>query len=186
VNGQGYSHESQILEIERTVPDFPRFSDFPDFPIFDVFGLKCRGCPQCSVGVERMLPMRLCKLVAMMLLPSLVLSGCARPERVKTFSSPRAEIFLTVETYGGGPGPLGSDVTKVYAHFERYGKSRRVLVMEGDSLTISNIIWNTPHDDTICLDGGITDTFHNQVTLILGNGQEDSETIHNHLDEHCP
>jgi len=125
-------------------------------------------------------------LVTTLLLLSLVVSGCARPAKVTTFESPKAVVFFTVETYDGGPGPLGSDVTKVYAHFERHGKSTRILVLEGDSLTVSKIIWNTPHDDSICLDGGITDTFHNQVTLILGDSQEDSETIRNHLDEHCP
>jgi len=59
-------------------------------------------------------------------------------------------------------------------------------VLEGDSLTVSKIIWNTPHEDIICLDGGTTDMFHNQVTLILGDTQGDSETIRNHIDEHCP
>lgn len=119
------------------------------------------------------------------LLLSLFLSGCARPVDVKTFRSPTAGIFFTIETYDGGPGPLGSDVTKVYAHFERHGRSTRAPVLEGDSLTVPKIIWNAPDEDTICLDGGITDIFHNQVTLIVGNGREDSVTIRNHLDEHC-
>jgi len=50
---------------------------------------------------------------------------------------------------------------------------------------VSKIIWNTAHEDTICLDGGTTFTFRNEVTLILGDSQSDSETIRNHLDEHC-
>jgi hypothetical protein len=36
------------------------------------------------------------------------------------------------------------------------------------------------------LDGGITDRFSNQVTLIVGDTPDDSVTIHNHLDELCP
>ena len=143
------------------------------------------GRPQPSVSVERVFPMRGCRLATTLLLLSIV-SGCSRPVKVDTFKSPTAEVFFTVETYDGGPGPLGSDVTKVYAHFERHGKSTRILVLEGDSLTVSKIIWNTPHEDIICLDGGSTDMFHNQVTLILGDSQGDSETIRNHLDEHCP
>ena len=130
--------------------------------------------------------MRKLKLATMLLLLSIVVPGCSRPAKVNTFKSPTPDVFFTVETYDGGPGPLGSDVTKVYAHFERHRKSTRMLVLEGDSLTVSKIIWNTPNADTICLDGGTTDMFHNQVTLILGDSQEDSETIRNHLDEHCP
>ena len=114
-----------------------------------------------------------CGLAITPLLLSMVVSGCARPDKVTTFESPTAGVFFTVEKNNGGPGPLGSDVTKVYAHLERHGKSTRILVLEGDSLSVSKVIWNTPHDDSICLDGGISDTFHNQVTLILGDRQED-------------
>jgi len=122
----------------------------------------------------------------MLLLLSIVASGCSRPVKVNTFKSPTEELHFTVETYDGGPGPIGSDVTKVYAHFERHGKSTRIPVLEGDSLTVSKIIWNAPREDTICLDGGTTDVFHNQVTLILDDSPGGSETIRNHLDEHCP
>lgn len=123
--------------------------------------------------------------VTTLLLLSLAVYGCAGPYRVKTFQSPTAGVFVTVETHNGGPGPLGSDITKVYAHFERHGKSTRIMLLEGD-ISVSKVIWNSPHDDTICLNGGFTDIFHNQVTLILGNTLEDSVTIHTHLDEHCP
>ncbi|MGH9542538.1 MAG: hypothetical protein ACRD2H_11725 [Terriglobales bacterium] len=125
-------------------------------------------------------------MVVTLLLMNLVVSGCARPGKVETFRSPTAGVFVTVETYDGGPGPLGSNIIKIYAHFEHLGKSKRMLVLDGDGLIVSKIIWNTPHDDTICLGDGITDTFHNRVTLILGDNQEESETIRNHLDEHCP
>jgi hypothetical protein len=125
-------------------------------------------------------------IASLLLLLILGISGCARPYKIETFKSPTAGVFYTVEIYNGGPGPLGSDVTKVYAHFERNGKSTRISVLEGDSLTVSKIIWNTSQDDTICLDGGITERFSNQVTLILGDTQEDAVTIRNHLDERCP
>jgi hypothetical protein len=77
-------------------------------------------------------------------------------------------------------------VTKVYAHFEHHGRSTRILVLEGDSIRVSKITWNGSREDTICMDGGTTDIFHNRVTLILGDSEGDSETISNHLDEHCP
>lgn len=111
--------------------------------------------------------------------------GCARPYNVKTFKSATAGIFYTVETFEGGPGPLGTDTTKVYAHFEHQRKSTKIAVLEGD-LTVSNVIWNSPYEVTICLANGITDVFHNRVTLIVGDTQDDSVTIHNHLEEHCP
>ena len=130
--------------------------------------------------------MTACGISTILLLLGLVMTGCGRREKVETFSSPTNGIFFTVETYDGGPGPLGSDTTKVYAHFERHGKSTTVPVLVGDNLTISKIIWNTSYDDTICLNSGFTDTFHNEVTLILGNAPGDSQTIHNYLEEHCP
>lgn len=128
--------------------------------------------------------MRVPALIAGLL--SLAMFGCAKPYKVETFKSPAEGVFFTVETYNGGPGPLGTDITKVYAHLERDGKSTRIPVLEGDSLTVSRVIWTSPHDDTICLDGGFTDIFHNQVTLDLGGRRGHSVTIHNRLREHCP
>lgn len=111
--------------------------------------------------------------------------GCARPDKVAISRSPTEGVFLTVETFEGH-GPVSSEVTRVYAHFERHGKAKKILVLEGDNLTVSKILWVAPNADTLCLDGGITDIFRNQVTLILGDSREDAETIYSHLDEHCP
>ena len=112
--------------------------------------------------------------------------GCAKPYKVESFKSPAKGVFLTVETYNGGPGPLGTDITKVYANFEHGGRSTRKSVLEGDSLTVSKVIWSSPYDDTICLDGGFTDIFRNQVTLDLGDRGGHLVNIHNRLREHCP
>ena len=60
-----------------------------------------------------------------------------------------------------------------------------MLVLDGENLMVTKIIWNNSHDVTICLDGGITDTFRNEVTLIVGDGPHDSETIYSHLLESC-
>lgn len=125
-------------------------------------------------------------LVAGLGLLSLMLTGCARkPYKVETFSSPTKGVFFTVETYDGGPGPLGSDITKVYAHLQRDRKSTKIPVLEGD-VTVAKIIWNAPDEDTICLGYGTTDIFHNQVTLIAGDSPNDIQIIHSRLDEHCP
>ncbi|MDP9053422.1 MAG: hypothetical protein M3N93_03850 [Acidobacteriota bacterium] len=114
------------------------------------------------------------------LLQIVFMSGCSKPNAVTTFKSPMDGLFYTVETYyGSGPA---SDTSRVYAHLERDGKSRRMLVLEGDNLTVKKITWNSPYDATLCLDGGITGTFRSEVTLISGST---SETIQNHLQEHC-
>lgn len=113
----------------------------------------------------------------------ILLSGCSKPDNVTRIPSPTDGVFYTVETFKAG-GPT-SDTTKVYAHLERNGKHKKLLVMEGENLTVAKIIWKNSHDATLCLDGGITDTFRNEVTLIVGNAPEDSETINNHLQEHC-
>ncbi len=73
----------------------------------------------------------------------------------------------------------------MYAHLERNGKARKILVLSGEKSHSADIIWSTPHDATLCLEGGITDAFRNEVTLIVGDTREDSETIHNVLQEQC-
>ena len=52
-------------------------------------------------------------------------------------------------------------------------------------MTIAKVKWNSWDDVDFCLAGGITDTFRNQVTLIVGDTPDDSKTIHNHLQENC-
>jgi len=107
-------------------------------------------------------------------------TGCSKPNTITTFKSPMDGLFYTVETYyGSGPS---SDTSRVYAHLERDGKTERMLVLEGENLTVKGITWDSPHAATICLEGGITGTFRSEVTLISG---KTSETIQNHLQEHC-
>jgi hypothetical protein len=78
--------------------------------------------------------------------------------------------------------PLILILQRVYAHLEHNGKSKKVLVLSSTNITVSKIVWTAPHEDTICLGGGITDTFRNEVTLTVGGA---SESIRSHLDEHC-
>ncbi len=110
-----------------------------------------------------------------------LLTGCANPDHVVRIASPASGVFYTVETFYGH-GPAVSDFTRVYAHLERNGKAKKMLVLDGENLTIAKIIWVNPHETTLCLSGGITGTFRNYVTLISGNN---SETIHNRLQENC-
>jgi hypothetical protein len=120
--------------------------------------------------------MRKYSLPAVVLVVTLAGFGCGRPNSVTTFKSPTQGVFFTLETYYGH-GPVFSDIAKVYAHFERQGRAKKMVVLDGENLTVAKIIWKGPHEDTPCLDGGITNTFRNRVTLILGDSLDDSETI---------
>jgi hypothetical protein len=102
---------------------------------------------------------------------------------VQIVRSPVEGLSYSIEV-SKAVGPV-SDTTRVFAHLERGGKSKKILVLDGSDITISKITWNNPHDVSLCLLAGITSTFRNQGTLIVGDTQEDSVTIHNHLDEHC-
>ena len=119
-------------------------------------------------------------LLLMLCLLASVISGCAKPDQVTTVKSPIDGVFYTVETYYGH-GPT-SDTTRVYAHLERPGIAKKMLVLEGENLTIAKITWDSPQEATFCLDGGITETFRNAVSPISG---DTSVTIHNQINEHC-
>jgi hypothetical protein len=93
-------------------------------------------------------------------------------------------VFYTVETFKGH-GAIDNDFTRVYAHLDRNGKSDNKLVVDGEYLEFSRITWTGPHDVTLCMQNGITNSYRNQVTLITGDTVDASETIHNHLQEHC-
>ena len=123
---------------------------------------------------------RLCLLTATYWVVSFI-SGCAKPDHVTTIQSPTEGVFYTVET-SYGHGAVDNDSTSVYAHLERSGKSVKKLVLSGEYLEFSKIDWNDPYDITLCLQGGLTSSYYNQVTLSVGDV---SVTIHNHLQEHC-
>ncbi len=111
------------------------------------------------------------------------MAGCAKPDSVTIIKAPVDGMFYTVEV-SRAAGPA-ADTTRMYAHLERNGKTRKILVMEGENITVGSFSWNNPHQATICLDGGITDVFRNQVTLIIGDSVADSETVHHELKEDC-
>ena len=77
---------------------------------------------------------------------------------------------------------MSSGSTEVYANFTVAGKNHRELVLRGVYLNIDSLIWGSPNDATICLKGGITSIFRNEVTL---NADASFVTVHNHLAERC-
>ena len=110
-----------------------------------------------------------------------IISACAKPASVETIKSPSEGLFYTLE-YFNGRGPADSDFTKVYAHFMYEGESDKALVLDGTNLTISQITWDGPHDVTICVQRGWTNTFHNEINLMIGRNWK---SVHNHLRENC-
>jgi hypothetical protein len=123
------------------------------------------------------------KALSFAIVPLLVcdIVGCAKANHVTIIKSPTPGVFFTIETFYGR-GAVDSDFTRLYAHFDRNGSNKRILVLDGENLTIPKIVWIGPREDTICLKGGITNTFRNEVTLTAGNA---SVTVRNHLDEDC-
>jgi hypothetical protein len=122
-------------------------------------------------------------LLSMLAMVILFLSGCSGPDHVTTVNSPTPGVFFTVET-SYRHGPISSDYTRIYAHLMRNGDKDRKLVLSGEYLEGTRIIWVDPGDVVLCMPEGdtFTDSFHNVVTLIAGNV---SETIRNHLREDC-
>jgi hypothetical protein len=110
-----------------------------------------------------------------------ICSGCAKPDHVDHVESPTAGLFFTVETRYGR-GAMSPDVTRVYAHLEANGKSDRQLVLDGEYLEKTKIIWLSSSQVTLCIPDGYTDSFRTYVTLRAGAM---SETIRSHLQEHC-
>jgi len=106
--------------------------------------------------------------------------GCAKPDYILTIQSPTKGLFYTVETYHNHT-PVADD-TQVFVHLERNGKADKMLVLQGEDMTVARITWNGPYESTICIAGGFTSTFRNEVTLFVGST---SENIFVHLQEGC-
>ncbi|HEX3675697.1 MAG TPA: hypothetical protein VHU87_15605 [Rhizomicrobium sp.] len=107
--------------------------------------------------------------------------GCAKPDSVRVVKSPDPSVILTIETYKG-LGPVSADEVGIYAHFTQGGATSQEQILGGENLTISKLSWQKPNELTICLSGGITDMFRNEVALILGRSDR---TVHSVLREDC-
>jgi hypothetical protein len=119
--------------------------------------------------------------IAFACLIALALAGCAKPSAVKVVKSPVRSVYLTIEYYNGN-GPASADDVRVYAHFEQGGDTDRKLILEGEYLELSKLTWVGSNKVLICLSGGITDTFRNEVTLIIGRADR---KVHSYLREDC-
>ncbi len=86
------------------------------------------------------------------------------PDSVRTINSAENGLFVTVETYHG-QGAVDNDFTSIYVHLAWGGKSYKDLLLNGEYLESSKITWLDRENVRICLSEGLTDTFHNEVTL---------------------
>ena len=111
-----------------------------------------------------------------------VASACTGPPaKVTTIKSPTDGVFYTMETWTG-EGAIVNDHTEVYAHFERRGRFEKQLVLEGENIDDTRIVWISGDVARVCLYGGVTTLFHNEVTLRAGDA---SITLHNQLRDDC-
>jgi hypothetical protein len=110
-----------------------------------------------------------------------VASACVKPAEVTTTKSPIDGVFYTMETWTGY-GAIVNDHSEVYAHLERGGRSDKELVLAGDNIDETKIVWLSGYEARICLAGGVTTSFRNEVTLRAGDV---SVTLHNQLRENC-
>jgi hypothetical protein len=110
-----------------------------------------------------------------------MLSGChAKPDQIVMTPSPDSSVFYTVETFRGD-GPLSSGSTDVYAHLKAGSDMDRKLVLHGLYLN-TRVTWTDRDNADLCLAGGLTSEFYNEVTLNAGKAYK---TLHNHLKENC-
>jgi len=117
-----------------------------------------------------------------------IFAGCAliaHSDSVQRFDSPVAGLFFTVETWYGH-GAISPDFTRVYAHLEANGKTDRELVLDGEYLEETKVIWLSPSEVTLCVETtykeGYTDHFRSYVTLSAGGV---AKTIHSHYQGRC-
>lgn len=111
----------------------------------------------------------------------LLLNGCAKPNSVRVLRSPTSSVYLTFETYNGS-GPVVADEMRLYAHYSQDGNDTKQLILDGEELELARLVWINPTTLVICLAGGTTDTFHNDVTLIIGTTDR---KLHTYLREDC-
>lgn len=108
-------------------------------------------------------------------------TACHRPDEVRKVPSPAPGLSLSVETYYGR-GAVAPDQTLLYADFSHSGQSARELILVGSNLSIADLRWDGPSALIICLSGGYTGTFHNEVILNAG-GQ--TTAVHSRLEQNC-
>jgi hypothetical protein len=106
--------------------------------------------------------------------------GCAKPDKVVKIPSATSELYLTIETFH--EGPMVGDDTRIYVHLDRDGQSKKRLVLYGEDLSFSQVKWIDPNSVSLCLTGGLTVEYHNEVTLFVGNGDA---KVHTYLSERC-
>jgi hypothetical protein len=129
---------------------------------------------------EAMRRLLLCALLATLVLAP---AACGRRNTEIVISTPAPGVRI-VNSVSRGNGPLSGDFSELSAVFERSGEKDKKLVLSGTYLEIDRIDWRDPHNATICLRGGYTHEFSNNVTL-NAYAQRVSYELHFSLREDC-
>jgi hypothetical protein len=112
---------------------------------------------------------------------ALLLVSCDKSGKTSEVVGPSNGVTYVVEVKYG-QGATSSDFTRVFAAPVENASSRAILVLSGENLDVRSIKWSDSSNVVICLDGGITDHFFNEVRVPVRNG---SLQVKNHLVEHC-
>jgi len=112
---------------------------------------------------------------------ALVSISCSQPGESKRIDGPGNGVTYIIKT-SYGAGAATSDYTEVFATPLGGKESESTLVLSGENLDIKKVVWTDASNVSICLSGGITDRYVNQVFVGV---KGDSVKIRNHLFENC-
>jgi hypothetical protein len=118
------------------------------------------------------------------LLATLFVAACSKTStEVTELSVPDSSLKLTFSA-GRGGGPLVADSSELTMSLHKGKESDSEVVLSGIYITLKRVTWDNPHNATICIDGGYTSTFRNNITL-NANDQHYSYPVHFALREDC-
>jgi hypothetical protein len=108
-------------------------------------------------------------------------SGCNKVDESRKIDGPNNGATYVIET-SYGLGAATSDYTVLSAVSRGDKEGKKVLVLSGENLVIQKLTWTDANNVYICLKGGITDRYANQVSI---GPIEKLVKIRNHLVEDC-
>lgn len=110
-------------------------------------------------------------------------AGCARaPRTVVVARSDDPSVYVTAVT-DHAVSPADSDFTRFYAHLVVGKRSDRVLLLDGQYLQDTRVLWHGHSQVTFCnIAEGYTLLFRNRIMLSVG---QVSQTIDARLENWC-
>jgi hypothetical protein len=131
-----------------------------------------------------MQPMNLAQGLFATILLVAFLVACRDNREQRTWQTPINGVTL-VQLDERGTNGLSGSASDLYVELNVGGRTQRELVLHGLYLTIDRITWAQSGTATICLNGGYTSKFYNQVTLDNHEAHK-SYDLHFSLADECP